>query len=324
MPPKQADQARTGRWRTALSAARSQLLILVATLAVIELMLRFFNPQYLRDEAKPDYGFRYDGELGWYPLPHPPMHNSLGLRDIEYVPDARPKMLFLGDSLTWGLGVQNGERATDLLRKDLPGYQIINAGVSGYGTDQEYLLLQRLWDKFVPDIVVITFTCYNDRIDNSRNVRYSTYKPYFEMLPDGGLRLHGQPAPRARRLYFRDTWLGRNAMIARLAISAYVEVRYPRVVVADPTERLVAAIQDFVKARGARLLFGLQDAEPALEAYLRARKIPYTRFDDAEVDKTRHWTPKGHRQVAQRYLKFFSEVGIPPSAQHTPKRSSRS
>jgi hypothetical protein len=213
--------------------------------------------------------------------------------------------------MVWGLYVENAQRATDLLRQQMPGYRIVNAGVAGYGTDQEYLLLKRLWDRFRPTIVVVIYTCINDRADNTQNVRNFTYKPYFESAPDGGLLLQGQPTPKARRMYFRDSWLARNVMTARLAISAYVELRYPRVRVADPTERLVGTIQDFVQAKGSRLLFGLQWQEPQLEAYLRSRNIPYTRFDGAEDDASHHWTPAGNAEVAQRLLKFFSETGIP-------------
>jgi hypothetical protein len=99
-------------------------------------------------------------------------------------------------------------------------------------------------------------------------------------------------------------------MLARLAISIYVELRYRRVTVADPTERLVGAIKDFVEAKGGRVLFGLQWQEPRLEAYLRSRHIPYTLFDGAEDDASHHWTPKGNAEVARRLLKFFSENGI--------------
>jgi hypothetical protein len=130
-------------------------------------------------------------------------------------------------------------------------------------------------------------------------------------MPEGELQLRGQPTPIARRLYFRDNWLARNVMLARLAISVYVELRYRRVKVADPTEKLYGAIKDFVEARGSRMLVGLQTDDPGLEAYLRSRNIPYTNFDGAEEDASRHWTPKGNVEVAKRLLKLFSEVGLP-------------
>jgi hypothetical protein len=308
------------RPRAPLRAILQYALIVAVTLAVTELALRVFHPQYLQDDVLNNtLGNQYDPDLGWSPIPNSPNHNSLGLRDIEYVPDGRPKILVLGDSMVWGLYVENGQRATDLLRQQMPAYQIVNAGVAGYGTDQEFLMMQRLWDKIRPAVVVVIYTTMNDRADNTQNVRSSTYKPYFQSTPDGGILLQGQPAPKPRRLYFRDNWFAHNFLIVRLAISAYVELRYPRVKVADPTERLVDAIQNFVKARGARLLFGLQWQEPQLEDHLRSRDIPFTRFDGAQDDASHHWTPAGHAEVARRLLKLFSDVGVPPGGSIEPK-----
>jgi hypothetical protein len=309
--PGEPPATRRARPRAFLRAILQYALVIVVTLATTEAALRYFNPQYLRDDISDSSGTQYDPELGWSPIPNAPTNNSLGLRDIEYVPDNRPTILVLGDSMVWGLYVKNDQRAPDLLRQQMPGYKIVNAGVAGYGTDQEFLMMRRLWDKVRPAIVVVIFTTMNDRADNTQNVRSLTYKPYFQSTPNGGLQLHGQPTPKARRLYFREHWLAHAFMTVRLAISAYVELRYPRVKVADPTERLVDAIQEFVQARGARLLFGLQWQEPQLEDHLRDRNIPFTRFDGAQDDASHHWTPAGHAEVARRLLRFFSEVGVP-------------
>jgi len=312
----------SGRRRSLLRVIVQYALIVVITLALAELVLRHLHPQYLQDEAlNTALDNRYDPELGWSPIPNAPNNNSLGLRDIEYMPDGRATVLVLGDSMVWGLYVKNGQRATDLLREQMPGYKVVNAGVAGYGTDQEFLMLQRLWDKVTPAVVVVIFTTMNDRADNTQNVRSFTYKPYFQSGPADEILLQGQPTPKPRRLYFRESWLARNFMTVRLAISAYVELRYPRVEVPDPTERLVGAIQDFVTARGGQLLFGLQWQEPRLESYLRRRNIPFTRFDGAEDDASHHWTPAGHADVAQRLLKLFSEIGI-PAAGPAPKPKS--
>jgi GDSL-like Lipase/Acylhydrolase family len=287
-----------------------QATLILVTLALFELALRTFTPQYLKDDSLHSLGYRYDSELGWFPAANESGHNSLGLRDIEYPRDKRPTILFLGDSMVWGLNINSAQRMTERLREQMPDYRIVNAGVSGYGTDQEYLLLQRLWSTFDPAIVVLIFTCTNDRADNSQNVRYFAYKPYFEMTADGALQLRGNPPPRGRRLYFQDSWPARNLLTVRLVISAYIEIRHPRTSVPDPTEKLVAAVDDLVRAKGARLLFGVQAPDAALEAVLQSRKIPYTRFDGAEEDASRHWTPSGHAVVAERLLNLFSESGI--------------
>ena len=138
-------------WRAALV----QIAILLVTLALLETALRILNPGYLRIDDWSGLDYRHDAELGWTPIPNATTtvalprtlalkNNSLGLRDIEFERGAKPTMLVLGDSNVWGYNVEDGERFTNLLRPLLPGHTIVNAGVSGYGTDQEYLLLRRL------------------------------------------------------------------------------------------------------------------------------------------------------------------------------------
>jgi hypothetical protein len=57
---------------------------------------------------------------------------------------------------------------------------MVNAGVSGYGTDQQFLLMKRLWNDVNPKYVVLTFCVDNDRDDNTSSYRYRKYhKPYF-------------------------------------------------------------------------------------------------------------------------------------------------
>src|SRR5437763_11706650 len=144
--------------------------IWIATFAIIEAALRIADPRVLREgQSERTIAYRHDPELGWAPVPNSEFtvtaerlihakHNSLGLRDIELGASAKPKILFVGDSFVWGNDVEAEERFTDLLRKRLPAYDIVNAGISGYGTDQEYLWLKRLSDHIEPAVVVLMFT----------------------------------------------------------------------------------------------------------------------------------------------------------------------
>ena len=293
-----------------LQALRLQTLIFLAMLVVCELLLRIFQPLYLQMPMEFALQFRPDPELGWLGE-RVPVHNSLGLRDVEFESTSKPVILFLGDSMVWGLGVQNRERFTDRLRPRLPDFTLVNAGVSGYGTDQEYLLLRKLWDRLRPSVVMLVVCVQNDRGDNSYSVRYSTYKPYFELAPDGSGAFRGQPVPLSRQLYFRGNWLAENSWLARLAISAYVELRNPRVHVPDPTERLLEMAQNFLQENGATFLVGLTVHEPKLEAFLQRRNIAFSVFDGAGTlsDKL-HWSADGNAWVADRTLKLLSDTGV--------------
>src|ERR1043166_4067155 len=133
------------------------LLSILVTLAVLEVVLRIADFRVLRSgKSERSLVYRHDAELGWIPVPASSStvtnartiharHNELGFRDVEFQRNGRPVLLFLGDSFVWGVDAEADERFTDLLRAKLPNYQTVNVGVSGFGTDQEYLLLQRIW-----------------------------------------------------------------------------------------------------------------------------------------------------------------------------------
>jgi len=299
-----------------------QLAIIVATLAVCEIVLRVIDLRYLRaHRVGSERVYNYDAELGWVPIPNSSLsftglrtinvrHNSLGLRDIEHDSALKPTIAFVGDSFVWGYDAEADERFTEALRAKMPDHRVVNAGVTAYGTDQEYLLLKRLWDRIKPNVVVLIVCVDNDRKDNRTNSRQDgPYKPYYA-LPPGEFR--GQPVPWSRHLYFADNWLARHSWVMRVAVSAYVLIADPVVTVPDPTEHLIGMMREFVESQGARFLVGLQYREPALEATLTAQKIPYVSFDGAEhyFGDGDHWTPKGHAEVANRLMALLAENGV--------------
>ena len=313
------------------SRRRRVILILIfnvlAVLAVTELLLRVFDPKQVRLEPSDRrHGYRYDPVLGWIgpantvthmnaSRPTILRHNSLGLRDIELVPSPGPTILFLGDSFVYGIDVEAEERFTERLRSDLPGARIVNAGIAGYGTDQEYVLLQRLWPRVEPSVVVLMFCVDNDRVDNSTNYRYFSFKPYLTNI-EGRWQFRGYPIPVAPQLYFYNNWFALHFATVRLAILGYSSIRNHEVSVPDPTEQLVSMMRDLVEARGAKFLVGLQRQEPALETFLNSQRIHYVRFDEAERYPTwgSHWTPAGHALVAQRLMTFLAKEGAVPAA----------
>jgi GDSL-like Lipase/Acylhydrolase family len=318
--------------RAVLRALVLLLCVVVAALAATELLLRVteFGQPKVSDGT---YGaYRFDAELGWLAPPNSTsvqpssnrtvalQHNSLGIRERELSDIAPDRLLFLGDSFTWGYDAEADERFTNLLQQELPQYGIVNAGIAGYGTDQQFLLMERLWTKVNPKVVVVTFCVNNDRDDNSSNLRYRQYKPYFVRAPNDELQVHGYPLPLpGSESSERGGWLA-NLALVRFAVHSYATVRNRETIVPDPTERLFDMMQRTVEARGARLVVGLQRHQPRLEAHLRARGIPYTSFDGAPfyVEAGEHWTPEGNAQVARQYLALFKEIGMlqslaPPS-----------
>ena len=313
--------------RSALQSIGAVVIVLVATLAALEVMLRIVDLRELREGvSERSLSYQYDAELGWMPIPGSrstatnartvqTSHNSLGLRDDEFTLDAKPTIMFLGDSFVWGLDAEAGERFSELLKPRIPDYKILAAGVSGFGTDQEYLLLQRLWPKVKPEVVVLMFCTANDRDDNSSNIRYEGYqKPYFTTAADGSLVLAGQPVPKSRLQAIKEDWWVRHSWLVRIVNAVYLKLRHPLLHLPDPTEKLVDKIRQFVEANGGKFLVGLQSTDAALVRHLEAARIPFVSFDGAAAYPGAgiggHWTPEGHQLVAERLLGLLSANSV--------------
>lgn len=146
----------------------------------------FYQADYYRGFAlRPDTEGYYQREGGSY------VHiNSDGLRDREHA-KAKPadtiRIAVLGDSFVEAMHVPVEQTFWSQMEKKLqecnafPGkkVEVINFGVSGYGTAQELMTLrQRVWD-YSPDVVVLAFTTYNDVYDNSRALSKTEEVPYF-------------------------------------------------------------------------------------------------------------------------------------------------
>jgi hypothetical protein len=127
--------------------------------------------------------FRFDPELGWSLDPGSRVHvvdrgrgvdyrvrvNSLGMREHEVAEPqpGRPRILHIGDSVAFGAGVDAQWRCSDFMARALGGTaEVLNTAVPGFGTDQEFLLLQRIAPQLQPDIVLLDFFMINDVINN--------------------------------------------------------------------------------------------------------------------------------------------------------------
>ena len=111
-------------------------------------------------------------------------NNALGFRGKEVAPAKPPgsaRVLVLGDSFTYGIGVADDETFSARLAALDPRADVLNTGVNGYGTAQELLLLRDQGLALRPDVVVVAFF-WND-VGNS----FSRSFPRF-VLEDGTLR----------------------------------------------------------------------------------------------------------------------------------------
>jgi hypothetical protein len=126
------------------------------------------NPPELRWDGDP-YGRLPPGARATYAL------NSHGLRGPEPDP-ARPKVLFVGDSFTFGEGVAEEDTFAARVERALaprfsPPPQSIAAGVPGYGSENEAARLPEWLSEFRPRAVVVVYVP-NDPIPLDEEVQH--------------------------------------------------------------------------------------------------------------------------------------------------------
>ena len=97
----------------------------------------------------------------------------------------RTRVVMLGDSITFGVGVTDAETFSALLEERSERFEVINLAVEGYGTDQELIRLEREGLAYRPAVVILNFCVANDLVNNAG----SAPKPYFT-LEGGALRRH--------------------------------------------------------------------------------------------------------------------------------------
>jgi hypothetical protein len=93
--------------------------------------------------------------------------------------------------------------------------EVLNAGVEGYSTDQELLLMRRLIPLYHPDIVSYAL-CDNDFGGNESREAYGLPKPRFVLAADGALNLVPAPGTMPSRTESSGggprQWLQRSAL----------------------------------------------------------------------------------------------------------------
>jgi len=332
-----------------------------AVILVLSLVVGAFLAEGLARIFFPDWGPRtgglsrfwtYDSSLGWVHIPNAngvfsafgrATHvsiNSRGFRDQERSYDreaSRYRIIALGDSMVWGYGVQPDEIFTVLLERACPRSEVINLGVSGYGTDQELLLLQREGVRYNPDMVIVVVSP-NDFQDNIQKKVYLVYqKPMFELSP-GGLRLTNTPVPTQTLWEHAASFLVRSSFVlnraasvyhalsleplARSAATAYasIEAPFPRSLHERVTVAILLEIEDVTRAAHATLLVvltdGMEQRGREMEQFLRSRNINVLNvdYDFGQNDISRfhlrdglHWNAAGHSKVAHRLSKYFEQ-----------------
>jgi len=152
----------------------------------LEIAIRIISPQYgekaERVSAMPAASLTYDDKFGIKLKPNIKGNcetsefkmdfrtNSKGIRGDDYGPKAPGvyRIFCLGDSMTFGYGVDEKDTFARLLSKRLPAaaadkrIEVINGGIPGYDIDRYGLVFKHIGLAYEPDLLILFFTISND------------------------------------------------------------------------------------------------------------------------------------------------------------------
>ena len=177
------------------------LFFITLILLLIEIILRLLNVEYpIFQKHDPIRGFSLlenssgnwnrEGK-GYVSI------NSDGLRDIEHdlkKPINTIRIAILGDSMAEARSLNINDTFWSKLNSNLnqctnfhkgKKIEILNFGVSEYGTTQQYLTLKNNVWKYDPDLIILAFYSGNDISDNLKSLSKKKYRPYFLFESDG-------------------------------------------------------------------------------------------------------------------------------------------
>jgi SGNH hydrolase-like domain, acetyltransferase AlgX len=246
------------------------------------------------------------------------------------------RILVLGDSFADGQ-MNEAELFSARLERSNPYFEVINAGVSGFGTVQEYLYLISEGIKYQPDLVLLMFY-ENDLYDNG----LSYFVPFGSRpdatLLDHELRIITKPDPAKFLRFtipvpFRSTLHRRSYLYYFLNTQIYHRVFWNRLKdlhYADLNEmegavkfelfyEIVKRIHQYLTARNVRLVLvliptreeislGKSDSHRLIREFCSWHRISCLSLLDRFKQEGRpglyfpldiHWTPAGHRVAAE-------------------------
>jgi hypothetical protein len=284
--------------------------------------------------------------------------NTQGMRAPRDYPYAKPagtrRIVSLGDSFTVGYEVEGDETFSAVLERELRARgvraEVLNAGVSGFGTAEEVLYLEReLW-KYDPDLVLLSYFP-NDLLDSVRSNLFvwadGRLAPAAERyVPAGGLGdflntnwLMSQLAERSDAFAFAKE--GANRLIKQRLVEANREAlehaaEAPAAGGGESyEERLAVALLERLysdaRERGVPLVIqsipsytpepptlvdgfprGFAVDRPGL-AFLAAKPLLEPSLGRERLYNTRshwHWTPLAHRLSGQALAERILERGL--------------
>jgi lysophospholipase L1-like esterase len=303
---------------------------------------------------------RYSEVYGWEPRPGARIEydgsvvtiNADGYRG-QRLPREREtdatRVVLLGDSIAFGLDVNDDDTYASLLNARPNGLEVVNLAVQGYGPGQSLLKLEREGMAYHPDVVILAFCVSNDFAEAVLpTFLYDGVhpKPYFTVEAGQLVRhdAHLKLGIAARTAF----WLEDHSRLYRWLTAPAPPPEPPRQVdnpwrqrrrdalgdrdtVIETTFRIIARMRAVAASQGAAFLVVLHpDQEAArgesfwadaFESAPLLEGIPvvdlgkrmaeqHLRFKQVARDEIGHLNPRGHELAAEAVEQALEELGL--------------
>lgn len=261
--------------------------------------------------------------------------NSKGVRGSREFAFEKPsgvtRIVVLGDSFTFGEEVGDDETFSHHLQSMIPGSEVLNLGIHGYGHDQMLLYLKEEGIRYHPDLVILGFMP-DDMERNTLSFR-DYAKPRFALRGER-LELTTGPIPRPEETVAREKWRSKFADLLTMARSRYEwRTRRTPAVTRALTHAILDEMKTTIEAAGARPAFAylpvygeiprvddsMTGRERAFFAYCRERGIASLYVQPAFRAKAKqgakfktqgHWGPLEHLTAAEGLKSELTAKGL--------------
>ena len=245
-----------------MNAARKRRLVLASISVSVTLAISLFLAELVVGMFAPvsTLSPRYDhsDQYGLIPYPNVQMRNEKpGHYDFRYtvsasrtrgrdLPDpttvVSPAVVVLGDSNSFGLGVNDGEEFPARLQQELGDlFVVINLGEPGWGLTQQIRRYREMGSRYKPAFVIVQF-CENDPNDN---VLYPV-----TVLQDGELSFVDMPHALSRvfQQLLSRSFLQRSQLYNGIRQRAFTAARQLRLAdAADPETKVDTAAETYAE-----------------------------------------------------------------------------
>lgn len=248
-------------------------------------------------------------------------------------PPGTLRVAVFGDSFTFGEEVSDEETFAHRLEELLPGVEVLNFGVHGYGHDQALLYLREALPLYQPDVVLVGHV-NDDALRNMLTFR-SFAKPRFRLAGET-LHLEGVPVPTPEAVLAAAPWRSRFFDLVTMVRERLLWRWGDRIGESDRlTAAILAAIFRESRAGGARpgvvLLpvwgeLAVDDPAPLpgeqfVVNVAQREQVPCLRLRPLFVERARlgaeletvgHWGPMEHQVAAGGIADFLRRERLLP------------